>query len=123
MDAQAARRARQKTIQADLANAYTDEETSPPEWVDLLDRTRAASRSIRESVQYESARFVSEPDIRRALARRERVDAQVRDQIAKINEQVRRLNLLVPNSRFQRGTLDAEEVLKPLYRAERPRTV
>ena len=121
MDAQAARRARQKTIQADLAHAYTDEEASPPEWVDLLDRTREASQSIRESVQYEAARFVSEPDIRRALAQRERIDAHVRDQITKLNEQIRRLNLIAPNSRFQRAPLDADEILRPLFRAERPR--
>jgi hypothetical protein len=120
MDAQAARRARQRSIQADLANAYTDEEASPPEWVDLLDRTREASRSIRESIQYEAARFVAEPDIRRALAQRERFDAHVREQIAKLNEQIRRLNLIAPNSRFQRGTLDPDEILKPLFRTERP---
>ena len=123
MDAQAAQRARQKTIQADLANAYTDEEASPPEWVDLLDRTREASRSIKESVQYEAARFVSEPDIRRALAQRERFDGQVRAQIARVNEQIRRLNLIAPNSRFQRGPLDADEILRPLFRAERPKSV
>jgi hypothetical protein len=123
MDAQAARRARQKTIQADLAHAYTDEEASPPEWVDLLETTREASRSILDSIQYEAARFVSEPDIRRALAQRERIEARVREQIAKINEQIRRLNLIAPNSRFQRGTLDADEVLKPLFRAERPKIV
>jgi hypothetical protein len=122
MDAQAARRARQKTIQADLALAYSDEEACPPEWVDLLDRTREASRSITEAVQYAAARFVSEPDIRRALALRERVDAQVREQVATANAQIRRLNLLAPNSRFQRGTLDAEEILRPLYRAERPKS-
>src|SRR5262245_24465875 len=123
MNAQAARRARQQAIKADLAHAYTDEEASPPEWVDLVDTTREASRTIRESVQYEAARFVSEPDIRRALAHRERVDAALRAQIHKVNEQIRRLNLIAPNGRFQRGTLDADEVLRPLYRAERPKIV
>jgi hypothetical protein len=123
MDAQAAQRARQHAIKADLAQAYTEEEASPPEWVDLQSRVRTASREIRETVQYETARFVSEPDIRRALAQRERVDAQVRERISVLNEQVRRLNIVAPNPRFQRGTLDADEVLKPLYRAERPRSI
>jgi hypothetical protein len=123
MDAQAARRARQKTIQADLAYAYTDEEASPPEWLDLLDTARDATRDIKDSVQYETARFVAEPDIRRALAQRERFDAQVRERIERVNVQIRRLNLIAPNSRFHRGTLDADEILKPLFRAERPKSV
>ncbi len=122
MDAQAARRARQKTIQADLVYASTDEEACPPEWVDLLDRTREASRTIKDSVQYEAARFVSEPDIRRALAQRERFDAHVRAQVAKVNEQIRRLNLIAPNGRFQRGPLDADDILRPLFRAQRPKS-
>ena len=121
MDAQAARRARQKTIQADLAQAYADEEACPPEWVDLLDRVRERTGAIRETVQYEAARFVTEPDIRRALSQRERVDSRLREQIAKVNEETRRLNLIAPNWRFQRATLDPEEILKPLFRAERPK--
>ena len=121
MDAQAARRARQKAIQADLVYATTDDEACPPEWVDLLDQAREASRTIRDSVQYEAARFVSEPDIRQALSRRERFDARLREQIARVNEQIRRLNLIAPNGRFQRGTLDPDEILRPLFRAERPK--
>ena len=123
MDAQAARRARQKSIQTDLAHAYSDEEACPPEWLDLLDQVRDGSRSIRESVERETARFVGEPDIRRALAQRERVDVRLREQIAKVNDLTRRLNLIAPNSRFHRATLDTEEVLKPLFRAERPKRV
>jgi hypothetical protein len=123
MDAQAARRARQKSIQADLVHAYSDEEACPPEWLDLLDQARDASRSIRETVQHETARFVAEPDIRRALAQRQRVDTLLREQIDKVNTAIRRLNLIAPNSRFHRGTLDADEILKPLFRAQRPKSV
>jgi hypothetical protein len=119
MDTHAARRARQREIKHDLAEAYTDDEASPPEWVDLLDRAREASRSIRDEVAAETSRFVDEPDIKTALARRERFAAKTRDRIEKVNVQIRRLNLLAPNSRFTRGTLDAEELLRPLYRTER----
>jgi hypothetical protein len=123
MDAQAARRARQKSIQTDLAHAYSDEEACPPEWLDLLDQARDGSRSIRETVEHETARFVAEPDIRRALAQRQRVDTLLREQIDKVNTAIRRLNLIAPNSRFHRGTLDADEILKPLFRAQRPKSV
>lgn len=123
MDTQAARRARRKEIQADLAKAYTDEEASPPEWVDLLSRTREASLSIADDVAEETARFVTEPDIRVALARRERFVTKTRERIEKLNDQVRRLNLIAPNPRFGRATLDADEVLRPLFRAERTKPV
>jgi hypothetical protein len=122
MDTQAARRARQQAIKQDLANAYTDEEACPPEWVDLLDQTREASRSITDEVIAETSRFASDPDIRTALARRDRFAARTRERIEKVNAQVRRLNLIAPNARFTRGTLDADEILRPLYRTQRQRT-
>ena len=67
----------------------------------------------------ETELFVSEPDIRIALDRRERFAARIRDEIVKLNEKVRRLNLIAPNARFTRGTFDAEVVLQPLSRAKR----
>jgi hypothetical protein len=119
MDTQAARRARQKQIQMDLAKAYTDEEASPPEWVDLLRRTIDGTLAVAEDVASETTRFVEEPDIRKALSRRDRFAAQARARIDKLNTQTRRLNLIAPNARFTRPTLDADEVLRPLYRTER----
>jgi hypothetical protein len=122
MDAQAARSARRKAIQQDLAKAYTDEEASPPEWVDLLSRTREATREIDAEIASATNAFVSEPDIRRALAHRERFAARTRERIETVNAQIRRLNLIAPNARFTRGTIDADEVLRPLFRSERPVT-
>lgn len=123
MDTQAARNARRKEIQADLTKAYSDEEASPPEWVDLLSRTRDGARAVVDDVATETIRFVEEPDIRVALARRERFVKSARERIDKINNQIRRLNLIAPNPRFGRATLDADEVLRPLFRAERTKPV
>lgn len=119
MDTQAARSARRKAIQEDLAKAYTDEEASPPEWVDLQSRARAEARAIADEVAAESARFADEPDIRVALVRRDRFATRTRERIERVNNQIRRLNLIAPNSRFMRAMLDADEVLRPLYRIER----
>lgn len=71
----------------------------------------------------ETDRFVEEPDIRVALARRERFVKAARERIEKINDQIRRLNLIAPNPRFGRTTLDADEVLRPLFRTERTKPV
>ncbi len=101
------------------AEVYTDDEASPPEWVDLLKEVRNRAIAVRATVTNETVRFVDEPDIRRALARRERVAAALRDDIAKINDRTRRLNLIAPNARFTRGTLDADETLRPLFRTVR----
>jgi hypothetical protein len=119
MDTDAARKARRKTIKEDLADVYDDEEASPPEWVDLLARVGHAALAIKNETSDETSRFVAEPDIKIALARRDRYAAAVRERIAVVNAQIRRLNLLAPNSRFTRGTLDAEEILRPLFRTER----
>jgi hypothetical protein len=119
MDVDAARRARRQAIKQDLAEAYTDEEASPPEWVDLLTRIRDETRTLRDEVDTDTERFVSEPDIRVALARRDRFASRARERIAKINERTRRLNLIAPNARFTRGTIDADEILRPLYRSTR----
>ena len=119
MDVDAARRARRKAIKQDLAEVYTDDEASPPEWVDLLTVIRDETARLRAEVTEETQRFVSDPDIRSALERRERFASRGRDRITKINEKTRRLNLIAPNARFTRGTLDADEILKPLYRARR----
>ncbi len=119
MDTDAARRARQKTFKADLAEAYTDEEACPPEWVDLLDGTTKEKALIRAEIDDETSRFASEPDIKRALERRARFEQKIRERIIELNRNVTRLNLIAPNSRFTRGTLVADEVLKPLFRTTR----
>ena len=122
MDTQAARTARRKAIQQDLAKAYTEEEACPPEWVDLQSRARAEARAIADEVAAESARFADEPDIRVALVRRDRFATRTRERIERVNNQIRRLNLIAPNPRFTRATLDADEVLRPLYRTVRTKT-
>lgn len=119
MDTDAARRARRKTIKADLAEVYDDEEACPPEWLELLDRTRAEKDAIRRDVEAATARFVSEPDIRRALAERERFTERTRARVTEVNALVRRLNLLAPHPRFTRAGLDADETLRPLFRSRR----
>lgn len=121
MDTDAARRARRKAIKEDLAEVYTDEEASPPEWVDLLSQVRDETGQLREEIAAQTNSFVAESDIRSALARRERFVNRARDRVARINEKTRRLNLIVPNARFTRGTLDADELLRPLYRSTRAR--
>jgi hypothetical protein len=119
MDVAAARRARQKTIKANLSEAYTDEEACPPEWLDLLSSVRAQAAAVQADISGETRRFIEEPDIRTALVRRERVSVQLRDRIAAINQKIRRLNLIAPHARFTRAALDVEEVLRPLYRSRR----
>lgn len=119
MDAEAARRARQRAIKADLAEAYSDEEACPPEWADLLAEIRQVGEALALRIADEARRFVDEPDVRVALARRERVDGEVRAEIERLNERVRRLNLIAPLARFHRSPLDGDELLRPLYRARR----
>lgn len=119
MDTDAARRARQAKIKRDLLDAFTDEEACPPEFVDLAVEVDDRIVALRELVAAETQRFVAEPDIRAALRRRDRIDAQAREQIRDINAKVRRLNLISPHDRFQRALLDAEAVLRPLYRVRR----
>lgn len=119
MDTHARRRARQKAIKANLAEAYTDEEASPPEWVDLLDRVREGSRRIKDEIAEETARFVDEPDIKIALLRRDRVAKRIRDEIDVLNKAISRLNLIAPNARFTRPALHSAELLRPLYHSTR----
>ena len=119
MDTDAARRARRKTIKLDLAEAYDDDEASPPEWVDLAQRTKAERLSIVESIDHATRAFAGEPDIRRALRDRETYVNNTRERIEKTNALIRRLNLLVPHSRFTRAEIDAEETLRPLFRVRR----
>lgn len=114
-----ARRARGKKIQADLAKAYEDDEASPPEWVDLLASVKDATAALEALVAEETERFVSDPDVRRALERRSRVDASVRGRVEEVNAKVRRLNLIAPHARFTRPALDPEVLLRPLYRSSR----
>jgi hypothetical protein len=118
VDTDAARRARRSEWKP-LDEVYTDEEASPPEWVDLLADVRESAAKVRADIATEIESYVAEPDIRKALARRDRFVARARDQIAKTNAKVNRLNFIAPSSRFTRATLDAEELLKPLFRAER----
>jgi hypothetical protein len=119
MDLRAARRARRDAIKADLASVYTDEEACPPEWLDLLTQVREESVVLQDEISRETRRFVDEPDIRGALERRARVATQLRERIGRLNENVRRLNLIAPHARFTRAALDADEILRPLYRSAR----
>jgi hypothetical protein len=119
MDTDAARRARRKAIVADLRQAITDEEAVPPEWVDLYNDTRGAGAEFRTAIERETERFVNEPDIRRALGRREKVSAKLREQIDAVNGKIRRLNLIVPDARWTRPVLDTEALLRPLFRTRR----
>jgi hypothetical protein len=122
MDSDAARRARHKTIKADLAEVYDDDEACPPEWVDLLDRTTSEKRAIRESVEAATLAFASEPDIRRALRNRDVFAERTGERIVTLNALVGRLNLLAPHARFTRAGLDAPETLRPLFRTPRGAT-
>jgi hypothetical protein len=119
MDTDAARRARRKVIKQDLAKAYDDDEASPPEWVDLVQRTKAERLAIATSVEDATHAFADEPDIRRALKARDTCVNKMRERIEKTNALIRRLNLLVPHSRLGRAEIDAEETLRPLFRVSR----
>lgn len=119
MDPQAARRARRRRIKWDLLEAVDDEEACPPEWVDLGTEIRRDTDELKALVERETDRFAREPDIRRALDRRERIARRIREETARTNRKIRRLNLLAPLPRFQRPTLDPEELLRPLYRTRR----
>jgi hypothetical protein len=119
MDAYAARRGRQKAFKADLAEVIDDDEACPPEWVDLTSRVRQEKAAIDAAVDEATLAFVEEPDIRRALAKREAFVGRTRERIAALNTMVLRLNLLAPHSRFTRAGLDAEETLRPLFRSRR----
>lgn len=119
MDPQAARRARRKKIKWDLLEAVDDEEACPPEWVDLGAEIRRETDELKALVEREADRFAEEPDIRRALDGRERAAGRIREEAARTNRKIRRLNLLAPLPRFQRPTLDAERLLRPLYRTRR----
>ncbi|MEX0873643.1 MAG: hypothetical protein WD646_11260 [Actinomycetota bacterium] len=119
MDTDAQRRARQRAIRADLSQAYTDEEASPPEWVDLLSRVRADTTELTETVAHQVKSFVAEPDIRAALARRETAAKRIRSETEKLNRTIARLNLIAPHPRFTRAAVDIDELLQPLFRSER----
>ena len=123
MDVQAAMRARQKAIKADLTQAYSDEEACPPEWVDLIARVRREAAATQAEISQETRRFVQDPDIRRALARRDSASTRLRDRITQINQHIRRLNAIAPHPRFTRAVLDVDEALRPLYRSRRARGV
>jgi hypothetical protein len=119
MDNDAARRARRQRFKANLADAYTDEEAQPPEWLDLQNAIAKAKTELRGRIDAETERFATEPDIRRAIAGRERATDELRRRIDGINGMVRRLNLVAPLPRFSQPGLDADELLRPLYRTPR----
>lgn len=119
MDLDAARRARQKAVKPDLTEAYTDEEASPPEWLDLFTQIRDERAAIRQEIENETQSFVSEPDIKLALHRRDRVHERLTERIRLLNEKVRRLNMIAPHARFTRAALDPTEALRPLFRSQR----
>lgn len=119
MDAEAARRARRKAITADLRDAYSDEEAAPPEWVDLMLDIDDTAAKLRGRASEAVARFASEPDVRVALDLRTRAERDLRAGATALNERVRRLNLIAPHERFQRAGIDADELVRPLYRTPR----
>ena len=119
MDTHAARKARRQTFKANLAEAYTDEEATPPEWVDLRAAITDEAKTIRTKIDEETEAFVNEADIRRAIERRMRAEIALRDAIASVNKMVARLNLIAPHQRFTKTTLDADELLRPLFRSPR----
>lgn len=123
MDAQAQRRARQKVIRADLAEAYTEEEACPPEWVDLLSRIRERSRTIQAAISAQTTAFATDPDIKRALLARDRTTQRLRAEIEQLNTLIRRLNVIAPHARFTRAALDPDELLRPFYRTPRTPSV
>jgi hypothetical protein len=122
MDTEAARRARRQRIKWDLLQAFSDEEACPPDWLDTLVEVDAELGSVRERVTRETERFVTDPDIKRALRRRERVSGELQDHAKRVNTKIRRLNLIVPLPRFQRTPLDPEELVRPLFQARRRAT-
>lgn len=119
MDHSAARRARRKQIKADLTQAYTDEEASPPEWLDLFTEVREATSSLSDGISKETERFTTDPDVKAALDRRERVANSALRRIDELNAKIKRLNLIAPNPRFTRPAIDADRLLRPLFRSER----
>lgn len=119
MDTDAARRARRKSIKADLSQAYTDEEAAPPEWVDLLGRVREATVAIVAEAARATDAFVTETDIRAALREREKSAERLRDQSARVNQLIARLNLIAPHERFTRGHIDVDALLRPLFHTQR----
>jgi len=119
MDTHAARRARRNAFKADLTDAYTDEEATPPEWLDLFTDVREASATLRHRIAEETKGFVEDSDIRTALARRDRTADHVRQRAREINTLIKRLNLLAPHARFTRAALNADELLRPLFRSSR----
>ncbi len=119
MDTDAARRARQQSIKADLTQAYTDEEAAPPEWVDLLGRVRDATESIRAEAAQAAKTFVTQTDIRTALRERERSAERLRTQSVHVNQLIARLNLIAPHERFTRSHIDVNALLRPLFHSQR----
>jgi hypothetical protein len=119
MDTDAARRARRKAIQADLREAYIDEEASPPEWVDVLSRIREATEAVVTEAARATEAFVSRPDIRSALRERERSAQRLRTESARINQLIARLNLIAPHERFTRASIDVDDLLRPLFHSQR----
>jgi hypothetical protein len=119
MDNRAARKARQRAIKTDLTQAYTDEEASPPEWLDIISELEDATRELTDILRVETELFVTDPDVRAALSRRERTAAKIRGRVDELNARIRRLNLIAPHARFTRPMLDAERLLLPLFRSAR----
>ncbi len=119
MNANSARRARQKALQTDLTRAYSDDEAVPPEWVDLLNTVRDETKALRADVERETHRFVNDPDIKGALERRSRFEASARKRTAAVNRMTSRLNLIAPHARFTRAALAVDELLRPLFRSPR----
>src|SRR5262249_28494949 len=119
MDSDAARKARRIGYKANLAEAYDDEEAVPPEWVDLSTAIADEARAIRERIDAETATFVTDPDIRRAMTRRERAAGELTERVVRVNRMVNRLNLIAPLARFTRTALDVDELLRPLFRTPR----
>ncbi len=102
-----------------MSQAYTDEEASPPEWVDLLSRVREAKKNLVAEAGRATETFVMDRDIKRALRQREKAAERLRTQATALNQMIARLNLLAPHTRFTRASVDAGELLRPLFHSRR----
>ena len=120
MDTHAARKARREAFKRDLAASYTDTEAVPPEWLDLTRAIIDGAGKLRERITAETEAFVTEPDVKRALARRDEARSEVLRTIAVLNQMIARLNLIAPHQRFTKTPIDADEALRPLFRTPRP---
>ena len=90
--------------------------TETPEWVVLDGEIRVLIEKLRSDVTAAVIRFEGFDDVRAATAFRQRRVPRLRARVTEINRAIQHLNLIVPLMRFQRGTLDIDEEVRPLER-------